>query len=285
MKRYVDDRKTYHIVFNSISEFFELTDIDKPSKEMHKSNEEDYRQVKDRGDRSWRYGSEGSHDEYVDHRFDGKKGKDLCHEEVKKVMASKEYKKLIQQAISYRKSMRFEDHGHRINVSKAISGEDRYFTTYKNTNRPTVKIAINGCGSACVDAKDFIKLAKTAVPTIYALEMAGICTEVYYTTLAKDTHRDSAIKYTHTSVRIKSAQERFNWTTFAPVFTLGTYRESMFLAWIYSNYAVDDGLGRPMDSDTMKKLDNFGYTTIIGLNAPGPVDQVTEVFTKIEKTR
>ena len=281
MKRYVDDKKTYHIVFNSISEFFEHTDIDKPSGEMHKDNNGDYREVKERSDRSWRYGDEGDHDCYVEHRFDGKKGKDLCYEEVKKVMASKQYKKLIQQAISYRKSMRFEDHGHRINVSKAISGEDRYFTVYKNSNRPTVKIAINGCGSACVDAKDFIKLAKTAVPTIYALETAGICTEVYYTTLASGTHREREIDYTHTAVKIKSAQERFNWTTFAPVFTLGTYRESMFLAWIYSKYKVDDGLGCPMKSDTMKRLNNFGYTTIIGLNAPGPVDQVTEIFSKI----
>lgn len=284
MKRFVDDNKTYHILYENISEFFELTDSKNPPETMHEDNKDSYREITSDEDKSWRYGSDKSHEGYLKNRFDSTNGKKLCADEVSKVVASREYKKLIQQALTYRQSMRFEDHGHRINIPKAISGEDRYFTVYKNTKRPTVKIAINGCGSACVDAEDFIRLAKTAVPTIYALEMAGIATEVYYTAFARNTfNRGSDPSTTHLAVKIKSAQERFNWTNFAPVFSLGSYRESIFLSWIYSEFEVSCGLGRPMDRGDMEERGNFGYTSIIGINAPGPMEQVGEVFASLGK--
>jgi hypothetical protein len=213
-------------------------------------------------------------------RFDPTKGKGICAESVKKVMASNAYKDLIKQAMTYRKRVKYEDHGFRLSVPKAIGGEDRYFAVYKNSKKPVVKIAINICGSACVEQSEFIKLAETAIPTIYALEIAGIATEVYYTAFASGTHPD--VDHTITHVKIKSAEQRFNWTMFAPVFCLGSYRESIFLSWIYDNHRVSGGLGRPMDSRKIDNYDNFGYTSVIGFNAAGPVQEVSEIFSKLK---
>ena len=284
MKRFMDGKETYHILYENVSEFFELTDPKNPAPDVCPNNLKKHKDIMSGGRDSWRYGDEGSRSEYLKHRFDSTKGKKLCAEELSKVLASGEYRKLISQAISFRKRMTFEDHGNRINVAKAISGEDRYFTTYKNTKRPTVKIAINIGGSCSVSQEAFIDIAKTAIPTIYALEMAGICTEVYYTAFTSGVFEDRDVaRRIHTAVKLKSAQERFNWTTFAPVFTLGAFRESLFLAWTYSPFEVESGLGRPMDTDDIKKQDNFGYTAIIGLNAVGPVKQINELFSKLGK--
>lgn len=284
MKRFIKD-STYHIIYESVGDFFTNTHPDVRPADMHKDNISDAEQVKTE-ERSWRYGDEKNMEKYHDVRFDPKKGKDMCLAEVKKTMADKTYKDLIRQARTYRKRINYEDHGFRLNVSKAISGEDRYFGVYKNARKPIVKIAINICGSASVSQDAFRKIAATAIPTIYALEQAGIATEVWYCAFANGTlTKPKEVNYVATQVKIKSAQERFNWTTFAPVFTLGSYRESMFLSWIYSEYPVSGGLGRPMESSTLLSLNNYGYTAVIGLNAVGPVNQVNSIFEQLHKTK
>lgn len=282
MKRFLDEKGCYHILFENLSSFFEYTDPSKIPSDMHKENEEKRKDVVGDEDRGWRYGDEKTRASYLATRFDKKKGKGLCAEAVKEVTTSRDYKKLLQQAMSYRKRVSFEEFGSRIDVTKAISGEDKYFAAYKNKNRPTVKIAINICGSGCVGQDEFIKLAKTAIPTIFALETAGICTEVYFVAFSTGTFKDPEHKHDQTAVKIKSAQERFNWTTFAPVFTLGSYRESMFLSWIYAPHRVTSGLGCPMKDSTIKENGNFGYDVVIGFNNPGPVKQVTEVFSQLK---
>lgn len=280
MKRFVDDKKTYHIKYESLAEFFELTHKDNPDPKMNPKNKGNHNEIKNGDEKKWRYGDEKTMEKYHQVRFDPKKGRDMCHEEVKSTMASKEYRKLIEQARTYRKRIVFEDHGFRLNVPKALSGEDRYFGVYKNSNKPTVKIAINICGSACVDQDSFRKLASTAVPVIYALEQAGIATEVWFTSFSSGTHPEYS--HTLTEVLLKSAQQRFNWTTFAPVFCLGSYRESIFLSWIYSENKVSSGLGRPMNNSDIEKNDNYGYSSVIGFNAVGPVKEVSNIFNKIK---
>jgi hypothetical protein len=280
MKRYIDENGTYHIRYENLHEFFTLTDIKSPSPEMSSENKSNYSEMK--GNKDWRYGDEKTMEKFHTVRFDSEKGKRMCQEEVKKTMSSKEYKDLIKQALTYRKRIKYEDHGFRLNVAKAISGEDRYFGVYKNANKPVVKIAINICGSACVNQKSFAKLAATAIPTIYALEQAGISTEVWYTSFSSGTHTSSNIKHTLTEVLLKSAQQRFNWTTFAPVFCLGSYRESIFLSWLYSSHKTSCGLGRPMTDSDIKQGNNYGYSSVIGFNAVGPVSEVSTIFDKIK---
>jgi hypothetical protein len=130
-------------------------------------------------------------------------------------------------------------------------------------------------------------VAATAIPTIYALEQAGIATEVWYCSFSADTYRDPKVagKYCLVHAKIKSAQERFNWTTFAPVFTLGSFRESVFLAEIFSEFHISGGLGCPMKDSDIKSKENFGYTAVIGLNAVGPVKQVNSIFEQLHKTK
>lgn len=280
MVRY-SEKNTRHIVYDSLNDFFGNTDPNKPPSTMNTSNESNRKEIAGRDDQSWRYGDEKTMTSYYKIRFDPDKGKGICAEHVKKTMADKSYKNLIRQALTYRKRIKYEDHGFRLNVPKAISGEDRYFGVYKNSRKPIVKIAINICGSACVEQRDFIKVAQTAVPTIYALETAGISTEVYYTSFSENTHHNH--RYTATHVKIKSAQQRFNWTTFAPVFCLGSYRESIFLSWIFDEDSVSGGLGRPLADHKIRENDNFGYTAVIGLNGVGPIDQVTQIFEKLGK--
>ena len=284
MKRFMKD-DVYNIVYESVGDFFTNTDMDNPPATMHPKNQGQLDNMI--GDSDWRYGDEESKDGFHTTRFDPKKGKDMCLAEVKKTMADKKYKDLIRQARTYRKRIEFTDHGFRLNVPKALSGEDRYFGVYKNARKPVVKIAINICGSACVDQESFRKVAATAIPTIHALEQAGIATEVWYCSFSTDTYRDPKVagKYCLVHAKIKSAQERFNWTTFAPVFTLGSFRESVFLAEIFSEFHITSGLGRPMDDSDIKKKDNFGYTAVIGLNAVGPVKQVNSIFEQLHKTK
>lgn len=277
MKRFVKD-DTYYIQYDSLADFFKDTNPETPPAYMHSDNADNHREVKS-SDRTWRFGDERERSKFYDVRIDPSKGRGICYDAVKKTMADKSYKSLIKQAITHRKRIKYEDHGFRLNVPKAISGEDRIFGVYKNSRKPTVKIAINICGSACVGQEEFIKVAKTAIPTIYALETAGISTEVYYVSFSTNTHNT---EHTATSVLIKSAQQRFNWTTFAPVFCLGSYRESIFLSWIYSDMEVSHGLGTPMGEYQIKRKDNFGYTSVIGLNAAGPVDTVNKIFQKIK---
>jgi hypothetical protein len=268
-----------HFIYDSVGDFFENTDPTK-TYNCHSGNKSDQKEILN-GDRDWRFGEDRSRSVFYENRFDPMNGKKMCESEVKKVLSSKEYKKLIQQALTYKKKITFEDLGFRLNVARAISGDDKYFVKYKNAKRPTVKIAINICGSACVDEDAFRKVAMTAVPTIYALELAGIATEVYYTAFATGTHSDD-FEHSCTHVKIKSAQQRFNWTTFAPIFCLGSYRESVFMSWVSSQYEVSNGLGRPMNERDISNYDNFGYSAVIGLNAVGAVDQVQELFIKIK---
>jgi len=284
MKTFIKD-KTYHVVYESVGDFFRNTDpTNPPASTMNPNNKSEYNQILKSKTDSWRYSDEKSRKGYYDTRFDPTKGKNMCAAEVKKTMADKSYKDLIKQARTYRKRINYEDHGFRLNVPKAISGEDRYFGTYKNTKKPTVKIAINICGSSCVDSEQFRKIAATAIPTIYAVEQAGIATEVWFTAFAQGTH-DKDATYTATEVLLKSAEQRFNWTTFAPVFTLGSYRESIFLSWIYSEYQTNSGLGRPMTDTDIAKNDNFGYTSIIGLNGVGAITTVNNIFKSLYKTK
>lgn len=280
MKQFQKD-DTWHILYESVGDFFQNTDPSNPPATMNSRNQSQLNDLK--GETGWRYGDEKKRDKFLDVRFDPKKGKDMCHEEVKKTMADKKYKDLIRQARTYRKRIEFSDHGFRLNVSKAISGEDRYFGVYKNARKPIVKIAINICGSASVDQSAFRRVASTAIPTIYAIEQAGIATEVWFCAFAKGTFDD--IPYVATQVKLKSAQERFSWTTFAPVFCLGSYRESIFASWIMSEHEVDSGLGRPMDDSQIRKFDNYGYTAVIGLNAVGPVSQVNSIFEQLHKNK
>jgi len=284
MKRFIKG-KTYHTVYESVGDFFRNTDPDNPPANMHVDNRNDHKEVSGDQMSSWRFADDKNRLNYYENRFSPKKGKDMCADEVKKTTADKSYKKLIEQARTYRKRINYEDHGFRLNVAKAISGEDRYFGVYKNSNKPTVKIAINICGSASVSADAFRKLAATAIPTIYAVEQAGIATEVWFTAFARGTHHIDGVDYTATEVLLKSAQQRFNWTTFAPVFTLASYRESIFLSWIYSDEEVDGGLGRPMADSEIKTQDNYGYTSVIGFNAVGPVSAVNSIFSSLNKLK
>lgn len=280
MKEFVDN-KVYHMYFDSLGEFFELTDPKNSPRvsTMHSDNKDEISNVSEEHS-DWMYGDEKCLSEYKKKRFDRKKGYDMCHEEVKKSVASKEYKKMVHMARTYRKKIIFEDHGYRVNVAKAISGEDKYFASYKNASRPVAKIAINICGSAIVNQDTFRKLAATAIPTIFALEQAGIATEVWFVSFSTGTH---SIDHTAVHVKIKSAQERFNWTYFAPVFTLGSYRHSIFTAWIHSEYKISSGYGRPMVENVIKSFENFGYTSVIGLNGVGPVKEISTVFDTLFK--
>jgi len=283
VKEFIKD-DTYHIVYESVHDFFTNTDPDTPAPNIHKDNKENHSDTFKGTNGSWRYGEESKRSTFYDVRFDPKKGKDMCQDEVKKTMSDPKYKELLRQALTYRKRISFSDHGHRLDVSKAISGDDRYFREFRNARKPIVKIAINICGSACVDAKEFRKVAATAVPTIYALEQAGISTEVWYCAFAKGVHYSDDFSFSATHVKIKSSQQRFNWTTFAPIFTLGSYRDSIFLSWCKSEYEASSGLGRPITVGELEDHNNYGYTSVIGLNAPGAMKEVKNLFAKLKKS-
>lgn len=274
---------TIHLRYKSLKEFFDETNPNGKILTEHEHSLSEIKEMARGGEGSWRYGDESKKDKFYHVRFDPKKGKDLCAEDVKKTMQTKEYKDLVKQAMTYRKRVTYKDNGFRLNVPKAIAGEDKYFTTYNNSRKPIVRIAINICGSASVDSDAFIRIAKTAVPTVIALETAGIATEVWYCAFAEGTHED--VKYTATEVCIKTAEQRFNWTTFAPVFTLGSYRESVFMSWCNQpEYETSYGLGRPMTSDNLARQNNYGYSSVIGLNAQGPVKEVNSVFSKLKQS-
>jgi hypothetical protein len=195
-------------------------------------------------------------------------------------MADKSYKKLMANAMTYRRKPKFQEIGSRLSVPRAIAGEDKYFVSLKAARKPTVRIAINICGSASVDKAAFERVAKTAIPTIYALEQAGITTEVYYCAFSADTHR--GYEYSELAVKVKSAQQRFSWTLFAPMFCVGSYRDNIFTAWSNCDVNTCSGLGRPMSQSSIESLDNLGYDSVIGLNAVGPVENVGSIFNKIK---
>lgn len=282
MKKSIKDG-VHHIVYEDLKEFFTLTDGTNPPADKNPRNKMKVKSLESRD--SWTYGDDEKRKTFLEQRANPEKGKDMCADAVKKTMAEKEYKALVEQALTYKKKLKFDDVRGRLTVPRAIAGEDKYFAMRTNGSKPMVKIAINICGSACVDKEQFENVAKTAIPTIYALETAGIPTEVYYCAFANDVHDSREFQYTATHVKVKSAQERFNWTTFAPIFCLGSYRESMFNSWWASEYRAGDGLGCPMSSDDIEAKGNFGYTSVIGLNAVGPVDTVKTIFNNLKKAR
>jgi hypothetical protein len=249
----------------------------------YSSNDSDYNSILNESSSSWRYGNECSKDTFLRTRNDPSKGRTLCSESIKTTMADKSYKKLITQALTYKKKIKYKELGSRISVSRAVGGDDTYFITSKNASKPTVKLAINMCVSAGCDDEMLMKIAQSAIPTIYALETAGICTEIWLCTFSTSAFRNNdGFKHDVTQVRIKSAQERFNWTTFAPVFTTGAYRHTFFLTWLSQKYEMNYGYGSPMCESVMEEHDNYGYHAIIGNNAPGPVQLVNQVFSKLK---
>lgn len=276
---------TEFYMYESVGDFFRNTDPENPPATMNESNQGTYSEIKSNKSSTWRYGDDQNRNKFYVNRFSPEKGKNKCIEKVRKTMADKEYKKLIQQARTYRKRIEFSDHGFRLNVSKAISGEDRYFGVYKNARKATVKIAINISGSCSVSDEAFANIAATAIPTIYALEQAGICTEVWYCEFSTGVFKGVKEQHAAFQVKMKSAQERFSWTTFAPVFCLGSFRESFFLSAVYSENRVCSGLGTPMNQSTIEAHNNYGFDSVIGLNAVGPVKQVNTLFEKIHKSK
>lgn len=276
--------KLIHMQYDSVDDFFQHSDakslIQKGISHLPSSNRDRIEEIAKEDDRRWRYGDDKTKSQFESVRFDPKKGKDMCQDAVKSTMADKSYKKLMANAMTYRRKPKFQDVGSRLSIPRAIAGEDKYFVSLKAARKPTVRIAINICGSASVDKEAFERVAKTAIPTIYALEQAGITTEVYYCAFSTRTHR--GFDHSQLSVKIKSAQQRFSWTLFAPVFCVGSYRDNIFAAWSNCDVSTDSGLGCPMNQSTIESFDNFGYDSVIGLNAVGPVENVGSIFNKIK---
>ena len=279
-----DGDKMLHMYFDSVDDFFQHSDakklMDKGVDHLPSTNQHHIKEISRGDDKSWRYGDDKTKSQFESVRFDPKKGKDMCQDTVKSTMADRSYKKLMANAMTYRRKPKFQEIGSRLSVSRAIAGEDKYFVSLKAARKPTVKIAINICGSASVDKAAFERVAKTAIPTIYALEQAGITTEVYYCAFSTRTHR--GFNHSQLAVKVKSAQQRFSWTLFAPVFCVGSYRDNIFAAWSNCDVSTDSGLGCPMNQSTIESFDNFGYDSVIGLNAVGPVENVGSIFNKIK---
>ena len=282
--RIVKEKKIFRMYFDSVDDFFQNSDAkllkEKGIDHLPSNNRDHIKEIVKGSSASWRYGDDRSKSKFEEVRFDPKKGKDLCLDAVKSTMADKSYKKLMANAMTYRRKPKFQDVGSRLSVPRAIAGEDKYFVTLKAAKKPTVKIAINICGSASVDAAAFRRVAETAIPTIYALEQAGITTEVYYCAFSEGTH--NGYGYSELAVKVKSAQQRFSWTLFAPIFCVGSYRDNIFTAWSNCEIGTDYGLGRPMTQEDIEKNGNFGYDSVIGLNAVGPVENVGSIFSKIK---
>lgn len=276
--------KLIHMQYDSVDDFFQHSDakslIQKGISHLPSSNRDRIEEIAKEDDRRWRYGDDKTKSQFESVRFDPKKGKDMCQDAVKSTMADKSYKKLMANAMTYRRKPKFQDVGSRLSIPRAIAGEDKYFVSLKAARKPTVRIAINICGSASVDKEAFERVAKTAIPTIYALEQAGITTEVYYCAFSTRTHK--GFDHSQLSVKVKSAQQRFSWTLFAPVFCVGSYRDNIFAAWSNCDVSTDSGLGCPMNQSTIESFDNFGYDSVIGLNAVGPVENVGSIFNKIK---
>jgi hypothetical protein len=282
-----ENKKILHMYFDSVDDFFQHSDAkalnDKGVSHLPSSNQRHIKEIAKGDDKSWRYAEEKSKDTFEKTRFDPTKGKTMCADAVKKTMADKSYKKLMANAMTYRRKPKFQDVGSRLSVPRAIAGEDKYFVSLKAARKPTVRIAINICGSASVNAAAFARVAQTAIPTIYALEQAGITTEVYYCAFSTRTH--DGFTHSQLSVKVKSAQQRFSWTLFAPVFCVGSYRDNIFTAWSNCDVETSSGLGCPMNESDIQSNNNFGYDSVIGLNAVGPVENVGSIFNKIKLTK
>jgi hypothetical protein len=282
-----EEKKVLHMYFDSVDDFFQQSDAkaikEKGIDHLPSRNQYHINNIAEETEKSWRYAEERSKSKFEKTRFDPTKGKTMCSDAVKSTMADKSYKKLMANAMTYRRKPKFQDVGSRLSVPRAIAGEDKYFVSLKAARKPTVRIAINICGSASVNAEAFARVAQTAIPTIYALEQAGITTEVYYCAFSSGTH--DGFKHSELAVRVKSAQQRFSWTLFAPVFCVGSYRDNIFAAWSNCEIGTDYGLGRPMTQEDITKNGNFGYDSVIGLNAVGPVENVGSIFNKLKNKK
>ena len=274
--------------FGSLHEFLTHTDrsvSDIPGDEYHCDNRDELRILEQPGYDGWRFGSGKNLEEFMRDRLDPKIGKDLCKYELGRKINSKEYKQLLQLALTYRKKIKFLDVGNRISVPHAIAGDDKYFIQMKTASKPTVKICINVGGSASVDPEDLVKVATSAVPIIYMLETAGISTEIYGGAFVTRLYERDPENITHDVFEfpMKSAQQRFNWTTFAPLFTPGTFRYNFFRAFLMNKLEADSGLGRPMEEGYINRYaNNQNYAAIIGINKPGTFDTVREIFKTIK---
>jgi hypothetical protein len=273
--------------YNSLSEFFKHTDrnnrtVLEKEKIPHHNIVEGMEEMSE--DSNWRFGKDDTLDKYKIARTDPNYGRNLCKESISNQTRSKEYQDLLKLALTYRKKQKLMDMGGRISVPHAVSGEDKYFIQNKAASKPTVKIGINMCVSAAVSPNDLIKIAEQAVPIIYLLESAGIATEVFMCTFADDTYDDrDDFRFTVFEVPVKSAQQRFNWSTFAPVFCTATYRYNFFRSWCMHEKKISWGFGHPMEDSEVKDIGSkLGYTSIIGVNKVGAFDKVREVFQKIK---
>lgn len=275
------------IKYRSLQELFMHTDrtvVECNADGYHSFNMSEMREL-DEGDGrdSWRYGGDnGNRNEFKQRRLDPSYGRDMCRNELRKTMSSKEYRNLISQAMTYRKKMSYQDMGTRISVPHAVAGEDKFFIRMKNGAKPTVNISINIGASAGVSAEELQQIAVRAVPMIYALETAGICTNVVATVFVDGCYENwNPARYVVFEVPLKTPQQRFNWTTFAPVFQPGFFRYNFFRAMYMSTHEVDGGLGRPCSQDELDMLNEYlHYDTIIGVNKVGTFDSITEVFRK-----
>lgn len=282
MKSRIEDN-TYIVTFDNLKEFMSQSTNTTPINTGHKRNDSHFKQIISKSYDPWRYGSEEKLEKFLEKRDDPTKGKTLCKDDITKTMVSKEYQKVLKQALTYKKRNVFVESGVRLSVPRAIAGEDKSFVVLSKGKKPTVKIAINIAVSCGVDDEEIMEIAKTAILTTYALEAAGIPTEIWFCTFGKHMFETSEFKYELFQVKIKSAEERFSWTTFAPVFTTGAYRHTFFLSWLKQPYRIVEGYGIPVTSSELKEKNNYGYATIIGPDGPGPVNTVKTIFKKLVK--
>jgi hypothetical protein len=275
---------TFVRTYNSLHEFLAHTDRTVIPEELRYYNKDTLDTISDNEHSSWRYGSDENLTNFIKTRTNPNRARDLCKNAISQKTNSKEYKDLLRMSLTHRKKPKITDIGGRISVSHAVSGEEKYFIQTKAASRPTVKIGINLCVSAMVDADDLIKIAQQAIPTVYLLEAAGIATEICMCTFSTGLYdREDDDQYnTVFEVPIKTAQQRFNWSTFSPVFSSGTYRYNFFRSWcMVQDKRVTSGLGSPMaDSIVGLLAQKLGYTAIIGVNNAGMFDKIREIFGK-----
>lgn len=278
----IDDNLKYNYVsYPQKKKFFELTDSKEVPTDLPSYNIEGIRDINRGDDSNWRYGKEENHKTLIEKRFSQEKGKGLCAEAIKTVMRSKEYKDILSTALTYRKKNTLVDAGSRISIPHVIAGDEKYFLKIKNASKPTAKIGINMCVSAMVSDEQLMEIAIRAIPMVYALETAGICTEVWMLTAVRNLYENAEAPISLFEVKLKSASERFSWTSIAPIFLCGTYRHNFFKAWLLQGPEAEYGYGQPFSSSQMENYKNFGYTSIISNQGPGPVQNVQEVFKKI----
>lgn len=277
----VVENNLLRVTYQNLLEFYKHTDIKTIPQDLPSDNRDNLKEIIKNPTDSWRYGNEDDHSKYLATRMDPKKGKSLSQDEIKKVISTSEYKKVLTKALTYRKKINFRDAGSRIDIPRAVSGDDKIFVQQKSASKPVVKLAMNMCVSAMCSDEDLMKISLRTVPVIYALESAGIATEVWLCTFNTGLYCNS-IDHALVEVKVKSAQERFNWITFGPLFCTGTYRDNFFKSWCLQPYETTNGLGYPMDANKIKENNNYGYATVVTNQGPGPVESIQDLFSKIK---